>query len=80
VVFQKRLGRASGSERSGPWLDGGCVVSGGSWDCEVEFRTTDDGGAGMSLTPLRTGSWLSKTFGGILGEECLFRRIGLLRC
>ena len=32
MVFQKKLGGGIGSERSGPWLSGGCVV------CGVEFR------------------------------------------
>jgi len=56
-VFQKRLGGGIGSERSGPWLGGGCVY-GKSWGCRVEFRTTDGRGAGMGLTPLWTGRWL----------------------
>jgi len=38
VVFQRRLGGGIGSERSGPWLDEGCVVCEGSWGYGVECR------------------------------------------
>jgi len=57
VAFQKRQG-GIGSGRWEPWLDGGCVVGGGSWGCRIEFRTTGGRGAGMGLPPLWTGSWL----------------------